>query len=481
MQQIIFIVVLFIGTITLAFMMVATATSTVQLSKRWTGGILQYFFYALFVSNSLMTLLSGRDLTGLGTSLPGSGGSPLMIWSTRLTSLFLLLAALDQCVRFFRTRPRIDATRAALAVGVVLLWLSNIVAPAFWSTHPTGFYYPWAYQPILIIGLLCLTAENGSMVIRHCRNASTLFCFISLMLAVVHPAWVIDNNYMRGLVTGLPRLSGLATHPITMGMIAASGVWCLAYAPFQSRKLTMFAVLICFAALLLSQSKTTWVGFVMGLPVLMFYRRRAEKASGMAERRKMGVMFAAGCTAAIVLILAMLTLLILGVVDERMDQFAQSALGAQMFSLTGRDLIWNIALEEWRRSPIFGYGPNLFDLNYRLRIGMLFATDGHNQFYDALARSGMVGAAGAALYSAIIAWMGLRFSHASAGLSLILAISLLVRTVSEVPFILTVTNLNDTAHYLFICVIVSCLRTHTVRQPARQAREDSFTSTLKPC
>lgn len=480
MQQIIFIVILFIGTITLAFMMVATATSTVQISKRWTGGILQYFFYALFVSNSLMTLLSGRDLTGLGTSLSGFGGSPIMTWSTRLTSLFLLLAALDQCVRFFRTRPRIDATRAALAVGVLLLWLSNIVAPAFWSAHPTGFYYPWAYQPILIIGLLCLTAENGSMVIRHGRNATTLFCFISLMLAVVHPAWVIDNNYMRGLVTGLPRLSGLATHPVTMGMIAASGIWCLVYAPFHSRKMTTFAVLICLSALVLSQSKTTWVGFVMGLPVLMVYRRRAERSSGVA-RRRMGVMFAAGCAAAIVLSLAMLALLILGVVDDRMDHFAQSALGAQMFSLTGRDLIWNIALEEWRRSPIFGYGPNLFDLNYRLRIGMLFATDGHNQFYDALARAGVVGAAGAAFYSAIIAWMGVRFSHASGGLSLILAISLLVRTVSEVPFILTVTNLNDTAHYLFICVIVSCLRTQAVRQPAPPIREESFASTLKPC
>jgi len=480
MQQIIFIAVLFIGAIAVAFLMVATATSTVHVAKRWSGGVLQYFFYALFVSNSLMTLLSGRDLSGLGTSIPDAGGNSIIGWSIRLTSLFLLLAALDQCIRFFSKKPRIEPTRAALAVGVVLLWLSNIVAPAFWSAHPTDFHYPWVYQPILIIGLLCLTAESGSMVIRHCRNATSIFCCISLVLAVFHPSWVIDTNYMRGFVSGLPRLTGLATHPVTMGMIAATGIWCLLYAPFRSRNMTALALLLCLTALLLSQSKTTWIGFAMGLPVMMFYRQRAEQSAVQAKRR-IGAMFALGCAAGMLLIVALLALLTLGVVDDQAEHFVHSALGAQMFSLTGRDIIWNIALDEWRRSPIFGYGHNLFDMNHRLRIGMLFATDGHNQFYDALARAGVVGAAGAVVYSTIIAWMGIRYSNASRGLSLILAISLLIRTISEVPFTLTVTNLSDTAHYLLLCVIVSCLHAQEIPRPSRTGREGNFPTALKSC
>lgn len=480
MQQIIFIVVLFVGAILLAFAMVATATSTVHIARRWDGGILQYFFYALFISNSLMTLLSGRDLTGVNSIIPDAGGSPLTAWSIRLTSLFLLLAALDQCVRLLRTKPHIEPPRATLAFGVVLLWLSNIVAPAFWSAHPTDFQHTWAYQPILLIGLLCLTAQNASMVIRHCRNATSIFCFISLVLAVVHPAWVIDTNYVKGILGGLPRLSGLATHPVTMGMIATSGVWCLLYAPFHSRKMMAFGLLSCFAALLLSQSKTTWIGFALGLPVLLFYRVRTRRSPVLAER-KLSVMFAAGWAAALLLTLAMLVLLFLGVVDDRMDRFTHSALGAQMFSLTGRDIIWNIALDEWRNSPIFGYGPNLFDINYRLRIGMLFATDGHNQFYDSLARAGLVGLIGAIIYSAIIAWMGIRYSNASRGLSLILAISLMVRTISEVPFVLTVTNLNDTVHYLLICVIVSCFRTESAQKTQQRIRNKNQPSAWEPC
>lgn len=481
MQQTLFIGFLFVGLVVAALLMVVTATSTVHIAKRWTGGILQYFFYALFISNSIMALLSGRDLTGV--VLPDAsmeGTNPFVSWSIRASSLFLLLAALDQFVRFFRRKPPIEAARAALIAGIVLLWLTNILAPAFWSAHPIDFYYQWIYQPVLFIGLLCLSAENGKMVVRHCRNAVFGFCLGSLLLALVQPSMAVNTHYERGLLAHLPRLTGLATHPVTMGMIAAVGLWCLVYAPFRSRIWMGFALLTCGTALLLSQSKTTWAGVALGIPVLVYYRHRARSSAGLLDRR-MTAKFALFLVFGLAMLLVLLTATMLGVADGRMDQFTKSEMGAQMLSLTGRDTIWEIALDEWRRSPVFGYGLSLFDLSYRLQIGMLFATDGHNQFYDALGRAGLVGATGAIIYCGIIGWLGIKYSHASSGLSLILAISLLLRTVSEVPFTLHVTNLSDTAHYLLICVMVSCMPgTTTGRMPERHAAATGLHTSLKP-
>ena len=38
--------------------------------------------------------------------------------------------------------------------------------------------------------------------------------------------------------------------------------------------------------------------------------------------------------------------------------------GAQLVSMTGRDQIWAIAMEEWQANPLFGYGPGLWDEAY---------------------------------------------------------------------------------------------------------------------
>ncbi|MCZ2498233.1 hypothetical protein GN316_15820 [Xylophilus sp. Kf1] len=479
MQQIIFISILMVGAMGLAFTMVATSVGTVQIAGRWSGGILPYFLYALFFSNSLITLLSDRDLSGLNLSDPATSTSPVLQWGIRLTSLFLMLASFDQCVRFFKTRPRIEAARALLTIAMLLMWLTNILAPAYWSTHPTGLSYNWLYQPILFIGLLCLTPEHARPIVGHARNTIFAFCLVSLVLVVVHPDSVIDTHYQKGIVAGWPRLTGLATHAVTMGMISACGIWCLLYAPYASRKLTAAGLLTCVAALLLSQSKNTWTGFLLGLPVLAYYRHRLAPH---APRRRFTVRLALVVFSAVSLMLAFLTVLFLGVADEQINRFTRSSQAAQLMSLTGRDIIWNIALDEWRRSPIFGYGLNLFDLSYRMQIGMLFATDGHNQLYDALARAGAVGAAGTIAYGCTLCWLGIRYSHASRGLSLILTISLMARTLTEVPFNLTVFNINDTAHYLLVCVLVSCMRQPATRiawQPP--ARSPGFSTRPTTC
>ena len=85
--------------------------------------------------------------------------------------------------------------------------------------------------------------------------------------------------------------------------------------------------------------------------------------------------------------------LLFGNVGRPGVDFLDSAEGAQLVTLTGRDQIWAVALRRVARDPVFGYGPALWDDAFRASIGMPNATHGHNEFIDTLARSGTVGAA----------------------------------------------------------------------------------------
>src|SRR6185295_11888417 len=84
------------------------------------------------------------------------------------------------------------------------------------------------------------------------------------------------------------------------------------------------------------------------------------------------------CLAVIGIALGLMGWLLLGDVAEQAAGFFDSAEGAQLLTMTGRDRIWAVAIEEWQSNPVFGYGPGLWDPEYRASIGLLNATHAHN-------------------------------------------------------------------------------------------------------
>jgi O-antigen ligase len=81
-------------------------------------------------------------------------------------------------------------------------------------------------------------------------------------------------------------------------------------------------------------------------------------------------------------------------------------------SVSGRTTIWRLALDEWARHPLLGYGPNMFSRDYlatHFPPTLQQATNGHNQIVQTLADSGVLGAAAMALVliaAATAAWRG---------------------------------------------------------------------------
>jgi O-antigen ligase len=128
-----------------------------------------------------------------------------------------------------------------------------------------------------------------------------------------------------------------------------------------------------------------------------------------------------------------------------------------------------IAYDEFQRSPIFGYGPNLWDKSYRLAIGLPNATHAHNQFMDTLSRSGLVGVTALAAYALLLLGMSLRYARATAGLSLALFMALFLRAISEVPLLMFGYGTELIIHLLLLATLAAAA--HEVRVAQRDKEQ----------
>jgi O-antigen ligase len=182
------------------------------------------------------------------------------------------------------------------------------------------------------------------------------------------------------------------------------------------------------------------------------------------------------CLGAIVFVGVTVAAILLGVVESRAMSFLDTAEGAQLMTMTGRDQIWAIAMEEWRANQLFGYGPGLWDDAFRASINMPNATNAHNQFLDTLARSGSIGAAALVLYAAVLLVLSVRYAGATGGLSLALFIALALRSISEVPMLLFGYGTELFTHLLLLITIASAASTRTRVLPATARPAGSTTN-----
>jgi hypothetical protein len=428
------------------------AVGGVRLTSNLRVGVMHYFLYALILGNGLAVMLSTRNYAVSGELFDAQlTSNPIASWAIRLTSLLALIASADQLARRLKERVNPGNERVMLAIALVMFWLGNILVPSFFASHPLPLQLSWVYTPILGVGLLLLSPEAGRQCLIYARNAIIVFCAISLLLIVARPSLVLQTDYTQGYL-GIPRFAGLAPHAITMGLVACVGIWLLLTEPLQSKFNRRVAMAICLLALFLAQSKAVWISLIVTLPVLLFSRRELPSFHRVAKSSYRWL-FAIGVTLGALLLIALVAYLTMGGFDQKLAKLLGSEEGSRIVSFTGRDRIWEVALAEWRKAPIFGYGLPLFGREHQIQIGMLFATSGHNQLIDALGRNGLVGACSLVLYTFGLLYLGIKYRRASHGLSAVLAIAIVIRMISEVPLTLTSVGLESIAHYMLLVTI----------------------------
>ena len=421
-------------------------------------GLLFLIFPAMLVLTGLEVLLSGRNLTEAflmlekeTQALEQATRHPAIAWLQRGVSLLLLAVCFERIVSHFANRKPVPSP--ALTSSFILFWATTVAITAVAAPHPRishEYLYP------LVLGIACSLSGplDRDRIVATVRNSLFIFMLAGAVLIPVNPGLVLDNSYTQGLISGLPRFGGLTTHPVMMGMLAQIALVLLWVRPFRRGSLNFLAWILGLAVLFLAQSKTAWVCFLISACCLVVVRRGSDAVHKAGDPRASSF----GVGLLLMLIMAVLAVLVAVLVFDlpgMISDFFNTSAGAQLASLTGRDRIWVVALEEWGHNPILGYGLTIWDADYRQAIGMPQATHAHNQFLDTLSRSGLVGAFGLVIYAVVLTVMAFRYARATGGLSLALWFSTALPAVSEVPLLLVDYGSHVITHFLLIVAVAS--------------------------
>lgn len=442
-------------------------------------GALFLLFPLMLVLTGLEVLLSGRDLTQAFAMLEQETQAlelatrhPVIAWIQRGISLLLIAVCLERIVSHFVQRKAVPSP--LLTGSFLFYWLTTVAMTAVLATNPRishEYVYP------LLLGLACSLVGPGDRdrILGAVRNAFVVFLLASVMLVFVNPIMVLDSSYTQGLIPGLPRFGGLTSHPVMMGMLTQAVLIILWVRPFGRTWLNLFAWTLGLGVLFMAQSKTAWLCFLISACCLVVVRRGIDAVQHAGDPRSSS--FGVGLLLLVITgIVAVLATFLVFDLPTVIADFFNTSTGAQLASLTGRDRIWVVAMEEWGRNPVFGYGLTIWDADYRQAIQMPNATHAHNQMLDTLSRSGTVGAIGLVVYAVVLTGMAFRYARATGGLSLALFISTALLSISEVPLLLVDYGSHVMTHFLLIVAVASGA---AARVPAPRAAPTPIEPTLR--
>ncbi len=382
----------------------------------------------------LSGVLNARNLqyATFGAAFIESEGSVAYFWISRLTSAVLV----GLCVPYLFAKFMIflrDNKRIYWPVLIIILFaLTNYILPSILGTKP-GFDHRLMY-PILIMLVLLVSAPGIQATISIVKWSLAVFFALSLAFIAIEPNRVLAPGY-HGFIPWLhSRFWGLASHA---NAIAPMAVLCLLlelFIPSRVRLVRITIIVMSIVVIILAQSKTAIVAAVLGW-FIVFYWHNARKYHilGAGSFIKLHLGQVTLYFGALLILLGLLLGSFTGVIDDLMVKISSSKLGSDVQTLTGRDVIWKVALAEWLRNPLFGYGTSIWNLDYRLHVGLNYAFHAHNQFIHTLAESGIVGLLGLLLFFAAIIVAVYQARLVTDGASLAIFTLLFLRSITEVP------------------------------------------------
>jgi O-antigen ligase len=400
-------------------------------------GLMPYFYYLSLLYAGLYVLMSNRDVSipiEFLRTVAVEVKSPLITILGRLTSLFVILAFTERLLqRILSNRQKPDISYL-LFFGLTSFFLTNIVSPALFGSHPI-MSHEYFYAFIALCGCLLMNAKEADISFKSARNGLYVFFLVGLICMVVKPQLVLNTFYV-GLIPFLRiRLAGLAMHPNGLGVLSALYLICVWHVPFKNRLINISALVIGYANLILSQSKTCWIAYFFCVAIIYYYSYGHLIKQHFLNYRRPHFSVLIISTVLTASLAVCIAFMFFGVGD-RIADFFNTRTGSELASFSGRDIIWQIALEEWHKSPIFGYGLTLWDEDFRRSIQLANATSAHSQFYQSLAVSGLVGEIGLVIYLCILTYFAFITAKKSKGLTLAIYFLMMSGCFSEVPLVM---------------------------------------------
>ena len=445
-----------------ALAVVAALGLSMHGERLWSSRFVPAIAPLIVLGIAVSSLLSSRNLAlaekhiDLISEQPGGGA-----WILRLITLSIVSIAMAKLIgAFVRRQPVPVAPGTPLFVALMVYIVASNFLPSAFGTVPT-FVHAMFYPALIFSAAWAARRESPEATLSAAKAALYTLMIGSLIAAVIVPAIAVQPDY-QGLIPGLNiRLWGLGSNANSIGPLALLTLLVEYLQPTRKRWLRALLIAATGLVFVLAQSKTVWVALLIVLAILTWYRW-ATKNRQQASMVFLLVFLGAG--------IAFLTMLLLMDVGAVWDRFADSKLGDNVTTISGRTAIWEVALQEWQRNPLFGYGPEIWNLKFRIKIGMPFAFSAHNQFLQTLSVAGTLGFVALLAYLRYVIPAAWRMAAATRGVSLALLSMILFRCLAEAPLAMTgLIDADALTHFLLFVIILRAPGSEQVRHTSRPA------------
>lgn len=421
-------------------------------------GLLPYYLYFLLFAIAELISRSNRNLDTFG-ELGAAGTEGAAGWLIRASSLVGIVAVLVVLYRRVLGRSgQLTFNQKLVFLSFALFWVTSYLIPLGFAPNSELGGLKMFYLPLIFSAALLALPQDALASIRHARWAILFFIALCYVGALFKPETAFFFSYAdtQGYLPGVPRFYGLAPHALGLGALTVAAIWLFIELPAGNRWLQYFIMVVLWVTLILTQAKTSAFSCVLGCLVLFIGRKKMPSFNTVATSSAPAKYIYAGALAALMAVVSAAALAIaMGSFDTKLAQFENSEAGARITSLTGRAEIWDAAISEWRKEPIFGYGNQAFSRLHAVQLGLPHANNAHNQYYDMLVRSGIVGFTGLVVYLLSLIFVAIR-TKSSMGLFLVVLIfGTLARTITDLPFSASGSVGFDNIHQFLIHLVVA--------------------------
>lgn len=427
-----------------------------RLSTRWgEQGSWKLMFWLLSIAFLLSDLRAPRT-ENAGNLVEAVWRAPIsvqtaILWSNRILIYTVLGLCLVMVVRGLLLRPTRARAATPLWVGFFLLSLGPLISSVFGS-NPTFKHFIF-FAPVILSALYFSQPQLPMQwMLTQSRYVLLFYVYGSLAFAALQPSWATSSAaaYIPGLTF---RLNGIAPHS---NILATLALLALAIeVQFRKRRLWSYTNMVATAlVVLLAQSKTIWATAALLFGLLVWSKvvtpHRRGGTTGTGTERLAGAVFVVLGGAAILTAAAPFVMDYVSRLDATSYRY--------LTTFTGRTEIWRITLQTWRENPFFGYGPDLWNVEYRLKYAPLSFLDtvgmAHNQVVHTLGESGIFGLIGLVVYLVLLISYAYRNRKASRGISIVLLLLVLLRSVSETPLRNYAIDSLFFVHFLLFAVLL---------------------------
>ena len=413
-------VIAFGAALLVPFGVVLGANATIKIAPTLRAALL---FWGLAIGSVLPIVMTKRslnleaELLRLTMDDVSSG-----FWASRVVTLFVLGFSAGEIVRMWGRHGVREAKERALLISALAFLFGLALVGATGATEPT-FSYKVLYVPIVLVALYCIEGVVPHLLAQHLKWMLTIVMLGSLTYALIYPDQALLRPYH--FLPGIDfRLYGVTQHANSLGPVALLLICVEFYFPSRAW-FHRGILLVAFVVFVLAQSKTAWIAGIgilalVGGPIYAF----GPKDPKMRFRN-----------ASILLIFCLVIvsgIVVLAVGTSFWEgQTILDRSGVTTF--TGRDLIWTKTMEEFYANPVFGYGPDLWGIAYRIKTGLMYVGQAHNQFIHTLGKSGLIGFGLLISYLVVMTYVAMVKFWQTKGFVLAMVLIVLSRCLTEAP------------------------------------------------